>query len=177
MLFSISSLLSFFSTGNLLIVGAIPTNGETVAKTEIINYFNVNVECQLKVPNYFNQHDKAPTGGLVNGIPIYCSGLAGDKCWNVQTNTIVATQTCNRHHYTSLVVHENGAEKVNKSNISIKMANLTFYLLLISCGSLVVMVVFTLQNLLMKMAVLLDLVCLGSFSIIVQHMSIKHMEL
>ena len=72
------------------------------------------MECQLKDPEHFAENDKAPTGGLVNGIPIYCNGLAGDKCWDVRTNNVIATQTCNRHHYTSLVVHENGAEKVNQ---------------------------------------------------------------
>ena len=98
----------------LIIGGNIDSN--TLMKTEIINYFDKDLDCTPMDPIIFDTYLEGATGGVINKIPIICNGYSKsgrpDKCWNIQTAKEIATTSVERRYAASIVLSQNEKQKV-----------------------------------------------------------------
>ena len=102
----------------MLIIGG-NIDSSTVMKTEIINYFDKDLDCAPVDPIIFDTYLEGATGGVINNIPIICNGYSKsgktDKCWNIQTTKEIATTSEEKGYAASIVLRQNGKQKVNNS--------------------------------------------------------------
>ena len=88
-------------------------------KTEIINYFEKDLDCAPVNPIIFDTYLEGATGGVINKIPIICNGYSKsgktDKCWNIQTSKEIATISEERGYAASIILSRNQKQKVNNS--------------------------------------------------------------
>ena len=91
-----------------------------MVKTEIINYYNKDLYCTpMDDAIIFDTYLEGATGGVINNIPIICNGYSKsgktDKCWNIQTTKEIATTSEEKGYAASIVLRQNGKQKVNNS--------------------------------------------------------------
>ena len=88
-------------------------------KTEIINYFDKDLDCAPVDPTIFDTYLEGATGGVINKIPVICNGYSKsgktDKCWNIQTTKEIATTSEGKGYAANIVLSQNGKQKVNNS--------------------------------------------------------------
>ena len=105
----------FHIGNNLLIIGG-NIDSNTLMKTEIINYFDKDLDCTPMDPIIFDTYLEGATGGVINKIPIICNGYSKsgrpDKCWNIQTAKEIATTSVERRYAASIVLSQNEKQKV-----------------------------------------------------------------
>ena len=94
-------------------------DSSTVMKTEIINYFDKDLDCTPVNPIIFDTYLEGATGGVINKIPIICNGYSKSgrtgKCWNIQTSKEIATISEERGYAASIILSRNEKQKVNNS--------------------------------------------------------------
>ena len=96
----------------MLIIGG-NIDSSTVMKTEIINYFDKDLDYAPVDPIIF----EGATGGVINNIPISANSKSGktDKFWNLQTTKEIATTSEEKGYAASIDLSQNGKQKVNNS--------------------------------------------------------------
>ena len=111
----------------MLIIGG-NMDSSTAIKTEIINYFDKDLYCTPVDPIIFDTYLEGATGSVINKIPIICNGYSKsgktDKCWNIQTSKEITTTSEEKGYATSIVLSQNGKQKVNNYTNSIFRAEL-----------------------------------------------------
>ena len=105
----------FHIGNNLLIIGG-NIDSNTLMKTEIINYYDKDLECTPMDPIIFDTYLEGAIGDVINDIPIICNGYSKsgktDKCWNIQTKKEIVTTNDQKGYAASIVLNQNGRQKV-----------------------------------------------------------------